>query len=386
MSETKQLEPAPIPSRPVVQPPGWWRKMRGNVLAVSIAIHVLFAFIAGWFVMQHFQVAEKSVPIPRGPDKPLPPSPKSVSVSPPAPVRHIVTTMPSAINLPDIPPLPEERPLPQIAAPANPADGLKIGQTGDLASPGQELKPQLPFGALNVRDGLTGRFYDLKQDRFRKPTGLHMDGYAETVRSFVARGWKDADLARFYRSPSTLGIYQFFIPNTDAEDGPKAFRTDKEVAPTMWLAHYRATVVAPETGRYHFVGAGDDVMLVGFDGRLVLDRCWNLKIKDAAANYNYGYTGIPNGFARGDAIDVVKGRSYPIDVLIGEEPGGKMFAFLFLEKEGATYRHDARGNPILPVFRVKNVPLPAVDAAADLPPYDPAAPAWSVWRVAPPAR
>ncbi|MGH8048014.1 MAG: hypothetical protein ACREKL_12300, partial [Chthoniobacterales bacterium] len=147
--------------------------------------------------------------------------------------------------------------------------------------------------------------------------------------------------------------------------------------------HYCGSVIAPETVRYHFVGAGDDVMLVGLNGQLVLDRCWNFRIKDAAANYHYGYTGIPDGFARGDAIDVVKGQAYPLDVLIGEQPGGKMFAFLFLEKEGETYAHDANGNPILPVFRVKNAPLPAVTAGAELPPHSTDAPAWSVWRIAP---
>jgi hypothetical protein len=134
------------------------------------------------------------------------------------------------------------------------------------------------------------------------------------------------------------------------------------------------------SGKYHFVGAGDDVMLVGFNGQLVLDRCYNMKIKEPVMNYDYGYSGIPGGFARGDAIDVVAGQPYPIDVVIGEEPGGKFFAFLFIEKEGETYEQSPRGFPTLPVFRVANVALPPLGADADLPPYDAKVPLWSVWK------
>jgi hypothetical protein len=273
-------------------------------------------------------------------------------------------------------------------APVMPVAGLgtQPGVIGPLSLDPPDLKSPPPFGGQEIKDGLTGRFYDLKQDRARRPTGLNMSGYADVVKKYVAGGWQDHDLAPFYSSSATLGIYNFFIPNMDAAEGPAAFRMEKKVTPTMWLAHYHGTVIAPESGRYHFVGAGDDVMLVGFGGQLVLDRCWNIRIKDATENYHYGYTGIPDGFARGEGIDVVKGQEYPIDVLIGEQPGGKLFAFLLIEKEGETYARDAHGNPILPVFRVKNAPLPAIAAGVDLPPHSTDAPAWSVWRIAPAKR
>ena len=47
-----------------------------------------------------------------------------------------------------------------------------------------------------------------------------------------------------------------------------------------------------------------------------------------------------------------------MEVLIGEEPGGDFFADLLIEKEGVSYEKDSQGNPILPPFRVANVPPP----------------------------
>jgi hypothetical protein len=379
MSNTQQLKPPRrfAPSAPSAPPP-WWRRIGTRVLTISILVHMLFALIAGYFIVRHFEVKQDDRRIILPPS----PQPRIFYEKPSSSPRHITTVNPdSKIPVADVENDAPPAPVMPIAGP-----GTQPGAIGVLTIDDTQLKPTRPFGGQEIKDGLTGRFYDLKQDRARRPTGLNMTGYADVVKKYVAGGWQDHDLARFYSSGSTLGIYNFFIPNMDAAEGPSAFRMEKKVTPTMWLAHYGGTVIAPETGRYHFVGAGDDVMLVGFNGQLVLDRCWNFRIKDAQTNYHYGYTGIPDGFARGDAIDVVKGRSYPIDVLIGEQPGGKLFAFLLIEKEGETYAKDSHDNPILPVFRVKNAPLPVIAAGTDLPPYNAGAPEWSVWRIAPAKR
>ena len=387
MSDTKQLEPPPL--RPVrddisARRKRWWRRHSASVLAVSVAVHLLFALVAGYFIVQHFTVVAPPQRPVAPPSPPSPPNPRHPAVSPPAPLQHVVTTSISTVTLPETTSVSPEVPLPVLpSAPAVPGVGLATNlQNIDIAT----AQGPSPFGRPEIRDGLRGRFFDLKQDRFGRSTGMTMDGYSSTVEAFVKQGWQDRDLTRrFLSSPdSTLGIHRFFIPSVDAAQGPAAFRMEKKVEPTMWLAHYRGTVVAPVSGRYHFVGAGDDVMLVALGGRLVLDRCYNLRIKDAAINYDYGYSGIPKGFARGDAMDIVAARPYPIDVLIGEEPGGKFFAFLFLEKEGETYPKDGHGNSILPVFQVKMEPLPVSADGVKLPPFDPEPKAWSVWSALPP--
>ena len=70
------------------------------------------------------------------------------------------------------------------------------------------------------------------------------------------------------------------------------------------------------------------------------------------------------------------GKSYPIEVLIGEQPGGTFHAILLLEKIGAQYKKDSHGNPILPVFRMgENKPL-ALKQGQTLPPHEDGGPVW----------
>jgi hypothetical protein len=72
------------------------------------------------------------------------------------------------------------------------------------------------------------------------------------------------------------------------------------------------------------------------------------------ANYYYGFSKIPYGFAKGNSIQVDAGHVYPIEILIGERPGGEFTAFLLLEKNGAQYA----GAPKLPIFKLAPSPMP----------------------------
>ena len=60
----------------------------------------------------------------------------------------------------------------------------------------------------------------------------------------------------------------------------------------------------------------------------------------------------------GDWLEVEAGKTYPLEILIGERPGGLFSAYLLMEKEGAKYEtHE--GLPKFPLFRVADVPAPA---------------------------
>jgi hypothetical protein len=236
------------------------------------------------------------------------------------------------------------------------------------------------FGTLQkAPSALVGTFYDLKQTRSRKPTGISPDEYHKVFRRFVRENWRDSILNDYFKAPKPLYASQIMIPNMPADEGPKAFGMEKEVQPSRWLVHYKARVAPPEDGTYRFVGAGDDVMVVRFNGKVVLDRCWyqNDQEWQPEKNYDYGWTNIPNGFARGDAIRVRAGQSYDLEVLIGEQPGGLVFACLLMEKEGEQYERDARGNPILPPFRVADVGMPEREKGQTLPPYAESGPVWT---------
>lgn len=226
--------------------------------------------------------------------------------------------------------------------------------------------------------GLIGTLYDLKQTKDREPTGLNPDQYGEIVTEFV-QNWNAAKLKRFYRSTNMLVASQVFTPEMPADIAPKAFGVEKEVQPMMWLVWYRARVSPPKTGTYHFVGAGDDILFVKFNGRTVLDRCWFLRSGEVkeVANYDYGFSSIKDGFAKGRSFRAEAGKYYDIDILIGEQPGGLFFASLLLEESGVTYEKDAKGNPILPIFRVGEEPL-AIESGKNYPPFAANGPVWKV--------
>ena len=234
-------------------------------------------------------------------------------------------------------------------------------------------------------NGFTGTFYDLKQTAAGKPTNVSPDEFHTIYRKFVREHWSAKVLAAYFRAPQKLYTPQIFIPNMPADEGPKAFDLADKVKPSRWLVHYKARVSPPADGTYHFVGGGDDVMVVRFNGKVVLDRCWHQQDEawKAARNYDYGYTGIPNGFARGDAMRLKSGDFYDMEVLIGEQPGGLVFFSLLIEEEGAEYRRDAKGNPILPVFRLAGGPLPELEKGQTFPPFDPVGQTWSAAPVRP---
>jgi hypothetical protein len=122
-------------------------------------------------------------------------------------------------------------------------------------------------------------------------------------------------------------------------------------------------------------------MVVRFNGKLVLDHGWQ-HASDWKAEKYYDYEGakIPKGFARGDKMELKAGQWYDMEVLIGEEPGGKASFCLLLEQEGIDYRKDKKGSPILPVFRLSaNAVLPEGNGDT-LPVYDPVGPVWAVQK------
>jgi hypothetical protein len=233
------------------------------------------------------------------------------------------------------------------------------------------------FGS-HKRFGLVGTFYDLKQTRSQTPTGVTPDDYQKIFRRFVREDWRESILETYFKAPTQLFTTQIFIPNMAAAEGPKAFGVEKTVQPSRWLALYKGRVSPPSDGVYHFVGGGDDVLVVRFNRKVVLDRCWRQEGSEwqPTANYHYGFTGIPNGFAKGDPLRLQANETYDIEVLIGEQPGMFFYSCLMFEKEGETYAKDSKGNPILPVFRVSDDPVAELREGETLPPYQADGPVW----------
>ncbi len=291
-----------------------------------------------------------------------------------------------------------------------PGDGPGIG-SGTFPGLSTGTGNKNPFGMLEMSTGgLAGTFYDLKQTTDMKATDMTDSGFREVLKEIVGRGLKERDLANYYKAPSTLYQTKFMIPRMSADLAPAAFDVEKFVQPRRWLVVYRGEVKAPQSGRFRFVGAGDDVLLVRFNKRLVFDYGYTLSTTGGGVatpsqanydknkksdeirefkrlspmpvptiNYQYGNTPTINaalgGLAVGPEFQVTAGATYPIEILISEIPGGLFSTALLIEEKGTNYQKDATGSPILPLFRLDGS-QPDPEMNGEFPPFAPEGPIW----------
>ncbi len=239
-----------------------------------------------------------------------------------------------------------------ISAP-NPNGG---GNSG--TSTGQKSAPHAvgnPFGrAQMLKGGLTGTFYDLKQDPARKPTQMDPGKpYIEALSHF-AKNFDESVLKKYYSSPNPLYTSQIFIPMMGAGAAPEAFHVEDLVKPSMWVVLYKGAFAAPETGSYRFVGYADDVIIVNVDHRVVMDGSRpDMGALSSFKRYDPARHGMANGEAAyGTWLHLNAGENHDIQVLIGERPGGFFGAFLLVQKQGAVYPKDTNGRPIIPIFKM----------------------------------
>ena len=378
---------------------------------LSILAHLLFGLGAAYFIVQQIQ-AKRKITFQGGPPSPNPSSRalehkvnmtrKRQTMSAPMQAKRITTTGLSKISLPDMPTLPGATEIiPGKMAGMGGAGIGGFGMGGGMGSgAGLGSGGLVPlFGMKRAAGGsLAGTFYDLKQDRNGKPTNMAIvdqqwdspaeapanNSYYEVLADYCKNGWSDGRLQKYFKSPAPLYATQIFIPSIPADDGPKEFGLADKVQPRRWIVHYKAKVTPPESGRFRFVGFGDDVLVVKFNGRNVLDAGY-LNPTHKAPDEWYVFDGLQpdintpyRGCGIGDFFEVTGGNSYNIDVLIGECPGGRGKAWLLLEKEGGTYDKDSKGNPILPIFKV--APGEPTSQSGEAPVYAKQPPAWSVWK------
>ena len=307
---------------------------------------------------------------------------KQQAMSAPAAMTRVTTTaVNTKVALPQMPAMPV---LPSKLTPATITGmggngvGLTMGVGGGQGSgrPGGN-GPNL-FGMQNGK-GLKGTFYDLKQTTSKTPTKINdIKDFVHELNQFLLGGWNEGFLGKYFKAPVALYASQIFVPNIPSTEAPKAFAVENDVKPSYWMALYKGQVSPPESGVYHFVGGGDNILIVRFNGKIVLDRSWDYQSKfgidktwQSVADYNYGFGGIPGGFAEGQPLDLKAGEYYDIAVLLGDDGGITHFSLL-IEKEGVQYAKTDKGLPILPVFRT------AADASPPgaHPPFQPDGPVW----------
>lgn len=281
-------------------------------------------------------------------------------------------------------------------------NGIGDGMGSGLGN-GSGLKN--PFGMLSLdKNALVGTFYDLKQNKDGTPTGFQEKETLEAISQFVTRGnWNIRLLEKYYKAPNTLYQTKLYIPIMSASEAPNAFGCGKDVQPVNWVALYRGYVTPPRSGKFRFVGRADNVLVIRFNSKVVLDggdysagmaksiwdsasigvlagRSGNRDAEKEARrggydlpvkSYNYSNAGQYNergGLMVGKDFTVSQGQRYPVEILISEL-GGLFGASLMIEEDGVRYEKDSTGSPILPLFRLdQSQPAPSTESRGS-PPY-----------------
>ena len=233
------------------------------------------------------------------------------------------------------------------------------------------------FGAKFGVSGLTGTFYDLKQDKDRTPTkcapkDTGIPPYRAAIHDFLDANWNPAKFSKYFVAPDNLILGQLFIPSRDANEAPKAFNVEKECKPSRWLAHYRGSVKVPQDMPFRFVGSGDDWLVVRWDKKIALDAGYEFFEAGEKGDYKdfhqvvtdkFDIDRAPGGLTHlraGPWITETKGKVVPIEILFGETPGGVFDVYLCIEvatsksKSKGTYPGEGK----LKLLRFSNDPVP----------------------------
>lgn len=266
--------------------------------------------------------------------------------------------------------------------------GIGMGDLGDgLGDGGGGLGSGSAGGSA-----LEGTFYDLKLTKSGASTGITWndqnkqaspsDKTLEIIANFV-KNWSPAALEKYYKSKTKLYASNFLLPSCDARYAPIAYQCDlKKVKPGAWVAVYRGKVRAPKSGKFRFVGTGDDLLCVRFNRKMVLEAGWAIpsafkelgsaantlgstqgekgkeyhkKIKEGKDRDHKGYEFIKGlgtgkwdnelgGLTAGEVFEVKEGQAYPIEILISEIPGGAFGFALLIEELDSNGKSDGKKN------------------------------------------
>ena len=308
-----------------------------------------------------------------------------------------------------------------VAAAAGPVAMAEVDVPTDSMDFGTGMELGVGFGTGGLGDGigsggtglgteqaggstLEGTFYDLKQTTSGAPTGMNPEMCKKVLSEFNSSGWSKSVLSKYYQAPTKLYSACFYMPICKADEAPYAYKVEDKVKPSMWVAVYRGKVKAPKTGKFRFVGLGDDSLAVRFGNKTVFDYGWSsvssgkmlggnaanrAELKDTKGQgrqfYKYSTAGADwnnnlDGLCTGDVFEVKEGQTYPIELLISELPGGYFgFVLLIEDMDSPPTKKDGMGSPIFQLFRTnfaepntdelyKNMKVPG-DRRSDVP-YD----------------
>ncbi|NBZ96801.1 MAG: hypothetical protein EBR40_10320 [Proteobacteria bacterium] len=394
-----------------------WMAWSGSFLVLSILAHVILLGGATVLVVQVVQGRKEKMKFTAPPpsaagsaEHKVKPSKKTAAAAPAVSKRITSTAANASIALPAM----------DMSSSAGPdvmasvmsglgSAGLGSG-AGGAGAGGMASMPLTGLTAFGFKGsgggGLRGHFYDLKQTSDRKPTEITTEAsfrdpstgkyaagtqaHLKLMDEFFSQNWDEKILQRFYQAKDTMVTYQVFIPKISAAKAPEAFGVEKEVKPAHWVVHYKGVVTAPKDGSYRFLGVADDTLAVRFDGQnVLLASVLKLDSSTQFADKNMPSIKDLGGLSAGKWFQVQRGKSYPIEVLISEVPGGRFQACLMIEERQSEKPYPKRslgsyaGYTAYPVFQTKKgIPIPPYEQPNIKPPPN-AKPDWKPYENAP---
>ena len=343
-----------------------------SAVLLSIVIHVGLFLLAGSLVV-FTVVKQKEVEFapPKAVERPKmklkKPKVKIKKSSKPKPTTRIVTKVQKA-NMPDI----------QLPEMSGMGEGLGGGIDGFDIMP--DLGETTLFGdGMSIGNDFVGTFYHFLRNRDGSRNYL-MDDYKfmETLHDFVSNGWKASDLSRYYHSPIKLYATTCMFPVMESVMALKAFgeldafKGSHEAFDYSWVVVYRGKLVCPVAYTngitFRFWGAGDSVLVVRVDGKVVLNAMYdptssfNLapRWQSTSADSQKYFLGAGKSTV-GDWITLEPGKPLDMEYLFLDWAGVSFGAMLLVEVKGEEYERGPQGNPLLPIFKTAEPSRDLVD-------------------------
>ncbi len=371
----------------------FWKKIGGDGLVVSIVIHVVLLILFGAWVVSSWTDAAKTDPDTfatgagggaageRAKIFEHKLQPKNAKNLAKTSARITSKSSSATLALPDIPTTSSPSLISGMTGGGS-SKGFGGGSGGGIGSGkgagvGNGKNFVGLFGAKFGISGLTGTFYDLKQDKDKVPTKCAsretgIGPYREAVHEFLNANWNPIKLRRYYVAPENLILSQLFIPSRGAGEAPKAFNVEKDCQPSRWVVHYKGNVKVPQDVPFRFVGSGDDWLIVRWDGKIALDAGYEFFEAGAGGDYKdfkktvddkFPINRAPGGLAHlcaGPWITETRGKVVPIEILFGETPGGVFDVYLTIEvaKSKQKVKGEYEGEGKLKLLRFNSEPVP----------------------------
>jgi hypothetical protein len=267
--------------------------------------------------------------------------------------------------------------MPEISVPKMTGMGSGLGKgIGGFQMMADISSMTLFGGSRSIGNDLEGTLYDLKRDRAgnfisdMQPTTAENRGFALAVNKFLASDWDKKVFDPYFRSPRKLYAIHLMLPPFGSPLALEKFGLEEGIEAGCFLIHYKGRIAYPKGGKFRFWGNGDDMLYVRINRKLVLDGrtrdFWNelLKTPDNwtssdPENRKYfmgmGYAWI------GDWFELEPGVPVEMEVLMGEDIGGRTSAMINVQEFGVEYPKNQNGMPILPAFKTAPIPQHIVD-------------------------